>query len=82
MEPDTYVAFYNDIWRTINAGDQVYYFYGQRSNMFLLLNYGFAIEDNKYDSYTFYVNMALNKIMDVNLPEWLDKWKTLPTVEM
>lgn len=71
MEPDTYVAFYNDIWRTINKGDQVYYFYGQRSNLFLLLNYGFALEDNKYDSFAFNVNMAFDKIVDVNMSAWL-----------
>lgn len=72
MEPNTYIAFYNDIRRTIQKGDQVYYFYGQRSNLFLFLNYGFALEDNKFDSYAFYVNMAFDKIKDANLADWVD----------
>lgn len=49
--------------------------------MFLLLNYGFALEDNKYDSFHFYVNMALNKIKDVSLPEWFERRKSLAPID-
>ena len=60
-EMDTYLAFYNDIRRDIQPGEQLYYFYGQRSNIFLFLNYGFVLEFNKFDSYELYVNMKLDE---------------------
>ena len=47
-------------------GEQLYYFYGQRSNLFLFMNYGFAIEDNKYDSYQFHVNIDIENIKDTS----------------
>ena len=65
-EPDTYIAYYNDIRRPIEPGEQLYYFYGERSNLFLLMNYGFAIEDNKYDSFEFHLNRDLKYIKDMD----------------
>ncbi len=42
--------------------------YGNRSNQFLLQNYGFTLLDNFYDSYTFNINMDIdpNKKFDMN----------------
>ena len=48
---DTYFTFVNKTRRTIQPGEQVYYCYGNRSNKFLLLNYGFCFPDNNYESY-------------------------------
>ena len=43
----------NKTRKTIEVGDQIFYCYGNRTNKFLLLNYGFCFPDNKYDSYEF-----------------------------
>ena len=50
---DTYFTFINKNRETIQAGEQVFYCYGNRTNKFLLLNYGFCFPDNTYDSYEF-----------------------------
>ena len=50
---DTYFTFINKNRETIEPGDQVFYCYGNRTNKFLLLNYGFCFPGNKYDSYEF-----------------------------
>lgn len=62
-ELDTYLVFYNHCRRTIQPGDQLYNYYGQRNNRCLFKTYGFTILDNKYDSYEFYVNRSLAFIM-------------------
>ena len=33
-----------------------------------MLNYGFALENNIYDTYMIYVNLALTQIKDFKLP--------------
>ena len=33
--------------------EQLFNFYGRRSNRFLLVGYNFILEENKYDSYAF-----------------------------
>ena len=48
---DTYFVFVNKNRKTITAGEQVFYCYGNRTNKFLLLNYGFCFPGNNYDSY-------------------------------
>ena len=48
---DSFFVYVNKTRQTIEPGDQVYYCYGNRSNKFLLLNYGFCFQNNKYDSY-------------------------------
>lgn len=35
--------------------DQVFHCYGRRTNRFLLVNYGFCLRNNKYDSLSFRV---------------------------
>ena len=61
-EPETYLAFYNDARRTVLAGEQVFYCYGKRNNHYLLLNYGFALEDNVHDSFEFFVNIDIKNV--------------------
>lgn len=53
MTADTYFTFVNKNRETIEAGDQVFYCYGNRTNKFLLLNYGFCFPGNRYDSFEF-----------------------------
>ena len=55
---DTYFNLVNKDRRTVEAGEQIFYCYGNRTNKFLLLNYGFCFPGNKYDS--FEVPLALN----------------------
>ena len=53
MTADTYFCYVNKNRETIEAGDQVFYCYGNRTNKFLLLNYGFCFPGNRYDSFEF-----------------------------
>jgi len=50
---DTYFHLVNKNRKPFNTGDQVFYCYGNRTNKFLLLNYGFCFPGNKYDSFEF-----------------------------
>ena len=69
MRDKTYFAFVNCERRPIKKGDQAYYCYGKRSNAFLLLNYGFCIPDNKYDSLI--VRVKLNvEVKDHDLTDY------------
>lgn len=43
--------------KPIKKNEQVYNFYGRRSNKFLLSGYNFVLEDNKYDSFAFRINI-------------------------
>jgi len=47
----------------------VRYFYGRRSNLYLFLLYGFTLEDNQHDSFLFNVNIAIDKIKDINFSD-------------
>ena len=49
FEKETYYTFIND-GRTIKKGEQVCYRYGRRTNLSLMITYGFCIQDNIYDS--------------------------------
>lgn len=49
----TYFNFVNKNRKTFEIDDQVFYCYGNRTNKFLLLNYGFCFPGNKYDSFEF-----------------------------
>ena len=51
MSEDTYFTFVNKNRKDYHPGDQVFYCYGNRSNKFLLINYGFVFPGNRYDSY-------------------------------
>ena len=60
LENDTYIAFFNDTKDKINPGEEVFFSYGNRGNIYLLIYYGFTLPDNKYDSFVFDVNMRLH----------------------
>ena len=49
----------------------MFYCYGNRTNKFLLLNYGFCFPDNKYDSYEFPMRLDL-PINEGFVPEIID----------
>lgn len=70
-EKESYFAFVNMRRRTLQPGEQAYYCYGNRSNKFLLLNYGFCFQDNAYDSYV--VKMKMNPdLQKLFIPEMVD----------
>ena len=68
---DTYFNLVNKDRRTVEAGEQIFYCYGHRTNKYLMLNYGFCFPGNKYDS--FEVPLALNwKNFNEFSPELID----------
>lgn len=60
-EDESYFVFVNLQRKALQPGEQAYYCYGNRSNKFLLMNYGFCFKDNANDSY------AVRMKMDINL---------------
>ena len=54
-EEESYFIMSNNGRTAYNAGDEVTLSYGNRSNGFLLQNYGFVLEYNPYDSFEFRV---------------------------
>ena len=56
-DSESYFAMINTNRRTLEPGEQCYYCYGHRSNKFLLTNYGFCFENNKYDSFEVHLNL-------------------------
>lgn len=40
----------------------MHYCYGKRSNHFLLLNYGFCLENNVFDSFEIWLNIDVENI--------------------
>mmetsp|Transcript_6064 Transcript_6064/g.5480 ORF Transcript_6064/g.5480 Transcript_6064/m.5480 type:complete len:225 (+) Transcript_6064:1436-2110(+) len=59
---------YKNVYR---KGDQVFHCYGRRTNRFLLLNYGFCLTHNKYNSLSFrvWINFNWQKEKDKILDE-------------
>lgn len=57
---ETYLCYCNLHRPGYKEGQQVWNSYGNRNNDFLLLNYGFAFADNKYDSHGIRLRMDLN----------------------
>ena len=58
LDKSTNFVLVNNNRATFEKGDQVYYCYGNRSNRYLLVNYGFCFQDNRYESYE--VNLKLD----------------------
>lgn len=58
MQEETYFCLTNMNRAPLKKGEQAYNCYGNRSNRFLLMDYGFAFPDNKYDSVELYLNMS------------------------
>ena len=50
LETETFFTFINDTRSTMVKGSQAWNCYGNRTNVFLLVNYGFCFKDNLYDS--------------------------------
>ena len=46
---NSYLVLVNQAGRTIKAGEQIMFFYGGYTNADLLMNYGFAYRENKYE---------------------------------
>jgi len=59
-DKESYFCFVNLQRRTLQPGEQAYYCYGNRSNKFLLLHYGFCFPGNRYDSYAIKVNLDIS----------------------
>ena len=55
---ETYVAMVNQTRKPMAKGSQAFFCYGNRTNMYLMVNYGFCFQDNLYDSY--HVNVRLD----------------------
>ena len=68
---DTYFHLVNKNRRTVEAGEQVFYCYGNRTNKFLLLNYGFCFPGNNYDSFEFPMRLDV-PVGSVFMPEIVD----------
>ena len=68
---DTYFHLVNKNRRTIEPGEQVFYCYGNRTNKFLLLNYGFCFPGNNYDSFEFPMRLDI-PVGQVFVPEIVD----------
>lgn len=74
---DTYFTFVNKNRKTFETGDQVFYCYGNRTNKFLLINYGFCFPGNKYDSYEVAVRIRSDFDKDPNPSEIIDlNWES------
>ena len=59
QQDDTFFTLVNKNRKTVEKGDQVFISYGgNRTNKFLLLNYGFCFTGNRYDSYEFTVRIT------------------------
>jgi hypothetical protein len=59
-EKESYFVLTNLQRRTLQPGEQAFYCYGNRSNKFLLKNYGFCYMGNRYDSYVVKLKMNVN----------------------
>jgi len=58
MLEETYFCLTNMQRAPMKKGDQAFNCYGNRSNRFLLMDYGFAFSDNHYDSVELFLNMT------------------------
>ena len=52
-------------------GEQIYNSYGDRSNKYLLVNYGFCFPDNRFDSYAIRFRCDV-EITDAIVPQMID----------
>ena len=68
---ECYFVQINKNRKTIQPGQQVYNCYGNRSNKFLMLNYGFCFPDNTYDSLSLRVRCNI-QVDDEFVPNMLD----------
>ena len=59
-DKNTYFVLNTMNKNTYKKDDQVFHCYGRRSNQYLLANYGFVLQNNKYNSLRFKVNIDFN----------------------
>lgn len=59
VDGDAYFTFINETRRVMKKGTQAWNCYGNRSNFFLLVNYGFCYPNNLYDSLLIHVRLDL-----------------------
>ena len=60
LNSETYFCYINESRETMKAGSQAFFNYGCFSNKTLITQYGFCIENNKFESYKFDVRLDLN----------------------
>lgn len=62
-EHESYFAMINLNRRDLMPGEQAFYCYGNRSNRFLLINYGFCFKDNRYDSFELHLKTNVSSVL-------------------
>ena len=60
---DTYFVMVNSTRRSILKGKEAYNCYGNCSNSYLMLHYGFCFQNNLYDSVKFNVTLPKKEIV-------------------
>ena len=78
--------------KPMKAGTQAWNCYGNRSNIFLLVNYGFCFQDNLYDSFKFMVRLDIdyksiespdgNDLLSKNFTYRQDKEKSMQEIRL
>ena len=71
MEQETYFCLTNMNRASLKKGEQAYNCYGNRTNRYLLIDYGFAFPDNSYDSVELYLNMS-NEYKKLEIHDFVD----------
>ena len=59
-DQQTYMTLVNEMRKSMKKGQQAWNSYGDRTNAFLLINYGFCFPDNLYDSAKFCVRLDVD----------------------
>ena len=60
VQRDSYMTLVNEMRKSMKKGQQAWNSYGDRTNAFLLINYGFCFPDNLYDSAKFCVRLDVD----------------------
>lgn len=71
MQQETYFSLTNMCRRTLKKGEQAFNCYGNRTNRYLMIDYGFCFQNNKYDSVEIYLNMA-NEYKKMEVHDFVD----------
>jgi hypothetical protein len=70
-EKDSYFVMLSQERKPILKGQQAFNSYGDRSNRFLLVNYGFCFAGNRYDSFEFRMKLDVD-LSDLFVPFLVD----------
>lgn len=71
MQAETYFTLTNMCREPLKKGDQAFNCYGNRTNRYLLIDYGFAFENNRYDSLEIYLNMS-NEFKSLEIHDYVN----------